>query len=272
MNGKYLASLVPAAVIAAGILLAPAPSVAQTKAKAAPTKTAPKADTYKAPRTPDGQPDLQGIWQASSTGTAFNIEPHTPSLGIQGGVGVIVDPADGKIPYKPEARAKQQENFKNRAKLDPINKCFMPGVPRLTYMPFPLQIVQVPDKVVMLSEYAHTTRNIFMKGEHLEGLELWMGDSRGKWDGDTLVVDVANFNADTWLDQSGNIHSEQLHVVERFTRTGPDTMTYEATLTDPKTYTRPFTIRLLLYRHQEPNYRLLEYDCNAYMEFEGGSK
>lgn len=269
---RYLASLIPAATVAAAILLAPTPGVGQTKAAPAKAATKAKADTYKAPRTPDGKADLQGIWQASSTATAFNVEPHTPSLNIQGGLGVIVDPADGKIPYRPEARAKQQENFKNRAALDPINKCYMPGVPRVVYMPFPFQILQTPDKVVLLSEYAHTTRNIFLKGEHLDGLELWMGDSRGKWDGDTLVVDVNNFNADTWLDQSGNHHSEALHVTERFTRTGADTMTYEATLDDPKTYTQPWTMRLLLYRHQEPNYRLLEYECNAYMEFEGGSK
>jgi len=269
----YVVSLIPAAAIAAGILFAPAPSVGQTKGAAQAKAAAPaKSDVYKAPRTPDGKADLQGIWQASYTATSFNVEPHTPSLGIQGGVGVIVDPADGKIPYKPEARAKQQANFKSRATLDPMHKCYMPGVPRMTYLPFPFQVLQTPDKVVMLSEYAHTTRNIFMKGPHLDGLELWMGDSRGKWEGDTLVVDVNNLNPDTWLDQSGNHHSEALHVTERFTRTGPDTMTYEATLEDAKTYTRPWTIRLLLYRHQEPNYRLLEYDCNAYIEFEGASK
>lgn len=268
MLKRSFASFVPAALVAAAILMAPAPGSGQTKAaKAAPAKA--PANAYKAPRTPDGTPDLQGIWQVSSTATAFNVEPHTPSLNIQGGVGVIVDPADGKIPYTPAARAKQQENFKNRAALDPINKCYMPGVPRVIYMPFPFQIIQTPKIVVLLSEYMHTTRNIFMQGEHLDGLELWMGDSRGKWDGDTLVVDVTQFNADTWLDLSGNHHSEELHVVERFTRTGPDTMTYEATLEDPKTYTRPWTIRLLLNRHQEPNFRLLEYECNAYMEFEG---
>jgi hypothetical protein len=254
----------PAVAVAWAVFVVPVPSAGQAK-------DAPKVNPYKAPRAHDGKADLQGIWQVMSTGTAFNVEPHTPSLGMQGGLGVIVDPPDGKIPYRPEARAKQQENFKNRAALDPMNKCYMPGVPRVMYLPFPLQILQTPDKVVILSEYMHTTRNIFLTGKHLDGLELWMGDSRGRWEGDTLVVDVTQFNADTWLDQSGNHHSEQLHVVERFTRIGPDTLQYEATLTDPKTYTRPWTMRFLLYRHQEPNVRLLEYECNAYMEFERGS-
>jgi hypothetical protein len=233
---------------------------------------APGQGAYKAPRAHDGKADLQGIWQASSTGTAFNIEPHTPSLGMQGGVGVIVDPADGKIPYKPAARATQQANFKNRAGLDGMNRCYMPGPARVMYIPYPLQILQNPDVVVVLSEYMHTTRNLFLKGPPLDGLELWMGDSRAKWEGDTLVVNVTNNHPDTWFDQSGNHHSAKMTMVERFTRTGPDQLTYEATITDPDTYTRPWTMRLLLYRHQEPNYRLLEYECNAYMEFEGGAK
>jgi hypothetical protein len=224
---------------------------------------------YRAPRTPDGKADLQGIWQAMSTATSFNIEPHTPALDIPGGVGVIVDAADGKIPYKPEARAKQQQNFQNRAMLDPVNKCYLPGVPRMMYMPFPFQILQRPETVVILSEFGHSTRNVFMTGQHLDGIQLWMGDSRGRWDGDTLVVDVTNFNADTWFDKAGNHHSESLHVVERFTRTGPETLTYEATIEDPQVLTRPFTMRMMFYRHQEPNFRLLEYECNAYMELEG---
>ena len=227
------------------------------------------AQAYRAPRAPDGHADLQGVWQAMSSAAAVNVEPHSASMNMQGGTGVIVDPADGKIPYRPEARAKQQENFKNRATLDPMHKCYMPGVPRVTYLPFPFQILQTGKTVVMLSEYTHTTRNVFLSDKHLDGLELWMGDSRGRWDGDTLVVDVTQFNGDTWLDQSGNHHSAALHVVERYTRTGPDVLTYEATLTDPATYTRPWTMRVLLYRHQEPNYRLLEYECQAYLEEEG---
>jgi hypothetical protein len=226
------------------------------------------AQAYRAPRAADGHADLEGVWQAMSSAAAFNVEPHSASLNMQGGIGAIVDPPDGKIPYRPEARARQQDNFKNRAARDPMNKCYMPGVPRVTYLPFPFQILQTQKTVVILSEYTHTTRNIFLTGKHLDGLELWMGDSRGRWEGDTLVVDVTQFNGDTWLDQSGNHHSAAMHVVERFTRTSPDVLTYEATIDDAATYTRPWTMRLLLYRHQEPNYRLLEYECQAYLEEE----
>ncbi|MEO8099217.1 MAG: hypothetical protein ABI811_16045 [Acidobacteriota bacterium] len=263
MKQRILFSTLPAALVAAAVLLAPLPSAGQAKAKAAKaTKAAP---------APKG-PDISGIWQVFATSTASSVEPHSPALGIQAGFGVITDPADGKIPYRPEARAKQQDNFKNRAKLDPLNKCYMPGVPRVMYLPFPIQILQTPKTVVLLSEYAHTTQNIFLTGQHLDGLELWMGDSRGRWEGNTLVVDVTQNNPDTWFDASGNHHSEALHVVERFTRSGPDTLQFEATFDDPKTYTRPWTMRLTLMRHQDPNYRLLEYDCNAYMEDEGGAK
>jgi hypothetical protein len=163
---------------------------------------------------------------------------------MQGGIGVIVDPADGKIPYRPEARAKQQDNFKNRATLDPMHKCYMPGVPRVTYLPFPFQILQTGKTVVMLSEYTHTTRNVFLSDKHLDGLELWMGDSRGRWDGDVLVVDVSNNNDKTWLDMAGNFHSDALHVVERYRMTSPNTIEYEATLEDSKVFTKPWTIRL----------------------------
>lgn len=264
MRHRILASFLPAVAIAGALLLSPQPSTGQAKAKAVT-----KANTYKAPRAHDGKADLQGIWQVFNTSIASSIEPHSPALGIQAGMGVIVDPADGKIPYTPAARAKQQENFKNRAKLDPMNKCYMPGAARVMYLPFPLQIMQTPKTVILLSEYAHSTRNIFLSGEHLDGLNLWMGDSRAKWEGDTLVVDVRQNSASTWLDASGNHQSDDVHIVERFTRTGPDTLTYEATFDDPKTYTRPWTMRVQLQRHMEPNFRVLEYDCNAYMEFEG---
>lgn len=269
MRTKYVASLLPAVGLAMVILLAPQPSAGQA-AKGTP-KAAAKANAYKAPRNADGHADLQGVWQVLDTSIASGIEAHSPALGIQAGVGVIVDPADGKLPYKPEARAKQQENFKNRAKLDPVNKCYMPGPSRVLYMPFPFLILQTPVNVAILSEFGHSTRNLFMQGKHLDGLELWMGDSRAKWEGDTLVVDVTQLNPQTWLDASGNHFSANAHLVERFTRTSADTLQYEATYDDPETYTRPWTMRVTLHRRTEPNVRVLEYDCNAYMEFEGGN-
>lgn len=224
------------------------------------------AQSYKAPRTPDGHPDLQGIWQVLNT-AAVNVEDHVAILDMPAGRSIIVDPPDGKIPYTPAAAEQQQENFKNRAKADPLNVCYIPGVPRVMYLPFPIQIVQTPKFVLMASEFAHTLRRVFMDGtKHPDVALFWIGDSRGHWNGDTLVVDTANNLPDTWLDRSGNFHSDALHIVEHITRTEPDILTYEATLDDSKVYTRPWTIRMLLYRHKEPNASLLEYECNAYLE------
>jgi len=224
----------------------------------------PKA--YRAPRTPDGKPDLQGIWEAHTTAYG-NLEAHGASLGIRAGESVIVDPPDGKIPYRPEAAAKQKENFKKRASLDKLNQCFLPGVPRISYLPYPFQIFQTPEFVAILYEFAHASRTIPLnRPQHMEGIDFWMGDSRGRWDGETLVVDVADNNPDTWLDASGNFHGAEMHVVERYTRTGPDTLQYEATIEDSKVFTKPFTIRVPLYRHTEANAQLYEYECHVYLD------
>lgn len=224
------------------------------------------AQSYKAPRTVDGHPDLQGIWQAMNT-AAVNLEDHIATLDMPAGRSVIVDPPDGKIPYTAAAAQQQKENYKNRAKADPLNQCYIPGVPRVMYLPFPMQIVQTPKYVVIASEFAHSLRRIFMDGsKHPDVALFWIGDSRGHWDADTLVVDVANNLPDTWFDRSGNFHSDELHIVERITRTEPDILTYQATLEDPKVFTRPWTIQMLLYRHREPNFKLLEYECNVYLE------
>ena len=224
------------------------------------------AQSYRAPRTADGKPDLQGIWQVMNT-AAVNLEDHVAVLDMPAGRSVIVNPPDGKIPYLPAAAQKQKENFKNRAKADPLNICYIPGVPRVMYLPFPMQIVQTSKYVLIASEFAHTLRSIYMDGsKHPDVALFWIGDSRGHWEGETLVVDVANHLPDTWFDRSGNFHSDALHVTERITRTEPDILTYEATLEDSQVFTRPWTIRMLLYRHKEPNFKLLEYECNAYLE------
>jgi hypothetical protein len=135
------------------------------------------------------------------------------------------------------------------------------------YQPHPFHIVYSADKVNMLFEYNHTLRHVYMNGTpHPEGpIEWWMGDSRGRWEGNTLVVDTVHFTPDTWLDRAGNFHSEALHVVERFTRTGPDHMLWEATLEDPKVFTRPWKMSMTLYRRTEPDAELLEYTCYAYL-------
>jgi hypothetical protein len=222
--------------------------------------------SYRAPRTVDGQPDLQGIWQARGT-ASYNLEDHGPSLGVLAGGSYVVDPPNGRIPYQPSALKTREANAKNRSTADPLGKCFLPGVPRVMYIPFPFQIFQTADFVIIASEFAHTLRTIHFKGEHPEELEFWMGDSRGRWEGDSLVVDVADFNGETWFDQAGNFHSEAMHVVERFTRTAPDVLTYEAAIEDPKTFTRPWKIRVPLELEKQRK-QLLEYECHIYLEDE----
>ena len=148
-----------------------------------------------------------------------------------------------------------------------MRKCYMTGVPRFTYIHFPFQVFQTSKYIQFISEYAHMVRTIYMeKQTHFGDLEFWNGDSRGHWEGDTLVVDVADFNNETWFDASGNHHSAALKVVERYTRTGPDVLEYQATMTDPQTFSRPWTIRMDLHRNTDPYPTLLEYECHSYAE------
>jgi hypothetical protein len=222
------------------------------------------------PRTADGHPDFSGVWQVLDDSANGDIEPHAASWGVRAGQGIIVDPADGKIPYKPEALARRQANYKNRAE-DPMSRCWKPGTPRIMYIPFPFQITQSPKMIQMTFEFVHSRRDLYVNdSKHLDGIDFFNGDSRARWEGDTLVVDVSNLNDDptrpTWLDASGNYHSDALHVVERYTFNGPDMITYRATLDDSKAYSRPFTIETLLYRHKEKNFRVLEYECQVFKE------
>ena len=214
------------------------------------------------PRTPDGKPDLSGIWQVMNT-AAWDIQDHTAQKGVPAGVGVVVG---GEIPYRPEALVKKRENYANRATADPESKCYLPGVPRIMYMPYPFQIFQKPDQITILFEYVHATRAIYTNGtQHPPGhIDWWMGDSRGRWEGDTLVVDIVHFNDQTWFDRAGNFHSEQLHLVERFTPLDRDHITYEVTVEDPKVFTAPWRMSMVLYRHREPNAQLLEYECYSF--------
>ena len=255
------------AVAAAALwLLGAASSVEPASASAAEPAASGAQEPYAAPRTADGQPDLQGIWQALNT-AAWDIQDHAARAGVPAGQGVVVG---NEIPYQEWALAQKQENFENRSTADPEAQCNMPGVPRITYMPYPFQILQFSDRILILYEYIHVTRTIYMDGSpHPEGhIDFWMGDSRGHWEGDTLVVDVIHFNDRTWFDRAGNFHSDALHVVERYTPTGPDHLLYEATIEDPKVFTRPWTMRMPLYRRQEANIQLLEYECYAYSESE----
>ena len=213
-------------------------------------------------RTEDGKPDLSGFWQVLNT-AAWNIQDHSAQPGIPAGQGVV----DGnEIPYQSWAVKQKQDNFANRATADPEAKCYLPGVPRLAYSGFPLQIAQTPKDIIVLSEYAHAVRVIHMDGRPhpTDRVESWLGDSRGRWEGDTLVVDVTQFNGKTWFDRAGNFHSDALHVIERFSPDGPNHIDYEVTIEDPKVFTRPWTMRMPLYRRKEKNFQLLEYECYGF--------
>src|SRR5216110_2563824 len=208
------------------------------------------------PRTTDGKPDLTGIWQVLNT-AAWDIQDHAATLGMPGGQGVV---EGNEIPYQTWALARKRENYANRRTADPETKCFEPGVPRATYMPYPFQIVQTPTFVAILYEYIHVTRHIYVDGTpHPKGPidNWWMGDSRAHWDGNTLVVDVIHFTDQTWLDRAGNFHSDALHVVERFTPMTADALRYEVTIEDPKVFTKPWTIAMPIYRRLEANAQVL---------------
>jgi hypothetical protein len=213
---------------------------------------------YNGPRTPDRKPDLNGIWQVLGT-AHWNVEAHSAIEGVPAGISVV---EGGAIPYQPSALAKRNENFQNRLLADPLRKCYMPGVPRATYMPFPFEITQTPKHIGIAYEFAHATRTIFMDGTpHMEDLDFWMGDARGRWEGDTLVVDTVSLGDKTWLDQAGNFHSDALKVVERFTPIDPTHIDYEVTLDDAKVFTRPWKMRMIIYRRLEKDLELLEYEC-----------
>ena len=229
------------------------------------TVTAQPAPRYRPPRLANGTPDLQGIWQVRNTAN-WKLQAHGGSWKTPAGYGVVVDPADGSIPYRPDARAAKEKNWTSRETLDPLEKCYLAGVPRTMYLPFPLQILQTETEVAILSEYVHTWRWIPLTPlDRIPGYESWMGDPRGRWDGDTLVIETVGHNDQTWFDHAGNFHSDALKVTERLTRIADDVLTYEATMEDPKTFTRPWTIRMPLYRRVEPNMRLGEFKCEEFV-------
>ena len=220
----------------------------------------------------DGKPNLNGIWQAVNTAN-WDLQDHTArqgpvvtlgaSFSVPAGLGVVVG---NEIPYKPEALAKKKENFENWMKLDPEIKCYLPGVPRATYMPYPFQIVQTPANVLIAYEFASASRIIYMGNAPQSPADTWMGHSVGHWEGETLVVDVTSFNDQTWFDRSGNFHSDALHVVERYTPLSPDALMYEATIEDPAVFTRPWKMSMPLYRRLEKNAQLLEFKCVEFVE------
>lgn len=230
------------------------------------------AEVYKAPRTADGKPDLNGIWQAVNTAN-WNIQEHAAqsgpvvALGAAGAVPAGLGVVEGsELPYLPPAAAKKKENFENRLTADPEIKCYLPGVPRANYMPFPFQIVQMPKNILIAYEYAGATRTVYMDNVPANPVDSWMGHSVGHWEGDTLVVDVTRLNDQTWFDRAGNFHSDALHVIERYTPATPDALTYEATIDDPKVFSRSWKMSMPLYRRLEKNAQLMEFKCVEFAE------
>jgi hypothetical protein len=261
-------ALLASAGVAAALSLAVVPAGGQ----AASGQTASRqTGVYHAPRTADGKPNLNGIWQAL-TEAYWDIEAHSAAPGavlelgasnaIPGGLGIV----DGQIPYTPQALATKKENFANRLKLDPEIRCYLPGVPRAIYMPYPFQVIQTPTYIMVVHTFARAVRTIYMTDHNEAPADSWMGWSNGRWDGEALVVDSTGFLDSTWFDRAGNFHSDALHIVERFTATSPDHLAYEATIEDPKVFTRPWKISLPLYRRTERNAQLLEFNCIPFAE------
>lgn len=262
-------SLPLALALAAGIVSAPAQS-----------------PSFEPQRLADGKPDLNGIWQALGS-AHYDIErhmarpammlregPHGPlpavpvlRLGavgaVPGGLGIV---EGGKIPYTPEAQRQRQENQANWIERDPEVKCYLPGVPRAVYMPFPFQIFQNEHSVFIAYEFAGAVREIYLEDVGPAETDSWMGQSVGRWEGDTLVVEVTGFNDQTWFDRSGTHHSNQLRVVERYTLSSPNHIRYEADIEDPEVFTRPWKISLPLYRRLEPDARLMDFKCVEFVE------
>jgi hypothetical protein len=238
----------------------------QTKAAKA------KPAAYKAPRTKDGKPDLNGIWMSNGMAN-WDLEPHGSGPSVDPKLGAIfaVPPSmgyvvGGTIPYKPEALAKKKQNFAARAKEEPEAKCYMAGIPRANYMPYPFQIIQGGKDIMMVYEYAGAVRSINMGAPVKAPADSWMGNSNGHWDGETLVVEVDSLGDQSWLSRAGDPHSDKLKVTERWTMRSPDVLMYEARMEDPDSYTQPWTIRVPLYRQVEDNARILEFKCVVYAE------
>jgi hypothetical protein len=229
-------------------------------------------EPYKASRAADGKPDLNGIWQALNTAN-WDIQDHAARTGpvvalgaafsIPAGNGVV---EGNELPYLPEAAAKKRINAESWLTSDPEIKCYLPGVPRATYMPYPFQIIQTPQQIMIAYEFAGAVRTIHMDSGQKSPGETWMGWSVGRWEGDTLVVDVTSFNDQTWFDRAGNFHSDALHVVERYTPISADVLDYEVTIEDPKVFSRPWKMRMPLYRRLEANAQLQEYNCVEFTE------
>jgi hypothetical protein len=251
----------------------------------------PQGQATRPARTADGHPNFSGVWQANNE-AEWDLEAHearsgmvtqqgvypydyarvpaAPVLalgaaaGVPGSLGVVQ--GDGKIPYKPEALAKKKQNAENWIDRDPMLKCYLPGIPRAMYQPYPFQITQGTNKIHFAYTFSNAARTVHLDKVAGPPDDTWMGHSVGRWEGNTLVVDVTNFNSYAWFDRAGNFHSDKLHLTERFTPITPDAIQYEVTIQDPEVFTAPWKISMPLYRRLEPNIQLLEYRCIEFVE------
>lgn len=274
-----LKSVAIAAVAAGTISLAAIPIAGQ-----APSPAGISPSSEGVARTDDGKPNLNGIWQSFNTAN-WDILAHEAQAGPRpatmgaygaqpGGMGIV---EGNELPYLPEALEIKNQKLANRMVVkvandpsrydsgDPELQCYRPGVPRANYMPFPFQIFQNRDQIMIVYEYKWTVRWIYFDDSEAP-VDSWMGWSNGRWEGDTLVVDVKGFNANTWFDRAGNFHSDALHVIERWTPSGPNHLLYEATIEDPKVFSRPWTMSFPIYRRLEPNLQLVEFNCVPFVE------
>ncbi len=239
------------------------------------------------PRTADGKPNLNGIWQVTNTANwdllAHTVRPAVAQPGVYAnhsvlaapvvalGAAGLVPPGPGvvegnEIPYKPEAAARKRDNAEHWLDRDPEVRCYMPGIPRAMYMPYPFQITQGTNKIQMVFAFANASRTIYIGAAPDPPADKWMGHSVGRWEGNTLVVDVTDLNDRSWLSRSGDFHSDALHLVERFTPITPDALRYEVTVEDPNVFTRPWKMNMVLYRQLEDNAALIDYRCIELVE------
>jgi hypothetical protein len=280
MRTRMVGSMMVVATTVLAIGVAVRPGAGQTPARGqAPTRgqstqqPAAAASTYRGPRNPDGKPNLNGIWEALNTAN-YDLLAHAggPSPVLAMGAAGAIPPGPGvvegnEIPYTPAALAKKKDNAAHSLTMDPEVKCYMPGVPRATYMPYPFQIVQSTKTILIAYEYASTSRSIPITTRKAEApVDTWMGDSVASWEGDTLVVDAKSFNNKSWFDRAGDFHSDALRVVERYTPVDGNIINYGATIEDPNVFTRPWKISMPLYRHVEKNAQLIEFKCVEFVE------
>jgi hypothetical protein len=289
MNLRQISTLATVAVGAAAVAAVVTLSITRASGQQSAGNTKPSPATR--PARIDGKPNMSGIWQALNEAN-WDLEAHAAragavtqagvypfeyarvpaapvvalgaAAGVPASLGVVQD--DGRIPYKPEAVATKNENVEHWIDRDPELKCYLPGIPRAMYLPYPFEITQSTNKVHMAFAFTNTARTIHLDKVEDPPADTWMGHSVGHWEGDTLVVNVNSFNDKTWFDRAGNFHSDALRVTERFSLLTPDVIWYEATIEDPNVFTRPWRIAMPLYRRMEPNMQLLEYQCIQFVE------